>query len=638
MSKKYIKSSKKITASLVALILSITFFTLSITGIIVAQKDACAYTRSYQESYEKYINTIADSIAIRYANMITDLSFPDMVTQANEEFEDSKIGIQFTRSNTRYCTENFTSGDYDGYDVIYSGQFWYIYRTENNSRNTPILCSPVEYNLNPDKAYYVEIDISSPTVVTKEDKYYNNFALFNFLYEFKYIFILIALVSFLCMVGIIIYIAKLNVNNPQPVNKFERIINKPISTIIYLGSTAIVSLLILLLLRLTDNILVFRFNGSHFINYVGIIITTIMLATVTAMFFYELIRRIIQHTFINRLVIVHIYNKANVLGKGIIIGIITFLLLVLAFILNVIIHPTIMIPFILAITALWIIFIYKLSKLSKIIDSYAEGDWDDCLTGNPLIISDIYRNMNKISTSMQAAVAKSIRNERTKTELITNVSHDIKTPLTSIINYTDLLKRKDITEEERTKYLETLSRNSARMKKLIEDLIEASKASTGNIELNMMNCNLKTLISQSIVEHSDNAVLNNLKIVCADIKDDLLIYVDGTKLYRVFDNILSNACKYSLSGSRIYVSAFLDANTEYINIIFKNISEQEITISPDELTERFVRGDMSRHSEGSGLGLAISKSLTELMRGTLKIDIDGDQFKVTLRFPKATVL
>ena len=636
MNKRYIKSSKKIIISIVTLIVSLVFFTLSLTGIIIAQRDACAYTRPYQESYEKYIGTMAESIATKYANMVTDIRFPDTITAAQEEFMDSQIGIRFTRYSTRYYTENYNESDLKAYDVIYSKYFYYLYNSIGTDNYIPVLCTPAEYDTSHNKAYSVEIKITAPVTITHEDKYYDNFALFDFLYEFKYIFIIVALVSFLCMVGIILYIIKINSTTPQSINKFERLWAKPLSTIINLGTAVIVGLLISFYIKLTENILVFRFEGSRFMDYLGIIVTSIIFATIITMFIYELIRRILQHTLIKRLFIVQLYNRVGVLGKGITIGSITFILLTIAFILSIAIHPAIMIPFILAITALWIIFIHKLSKLSYIIDSYANGDWDDCLTGNPLIISDIYRNMNRISTSMQAAVAKSIRNERTKTELITNVSHDIKTPLTSIINYTDLLKRKDITEEERAKYLDTLSRNSTRMKKLIEDLIEASKASTGNIELNMMNCNLKTLISQSVVEHSDNAVLNNLKIVCDNIKDDILIYVDGSKLYRVFDNILGNACKYSLAGSRIYVSVVKDIE-DNVNIIFKNISEQEITISPDELTERFVRGDISRHSEGSGLGLAISKSLTELMKGTLKIDIDGDQFKVTLSFPMSTV-
>lgn len=637
MNKIFNKTSKKIIVSLITLIFSFILLTLSLTYIFIAQKEASAYTRPYQESYAIYIENMADSIATRYAAMLTDIRFPNTIEKAQKDFEYSKLGIRFTRYNTYYDTENYIHGNYYDYYEIYSNFFWYIYdHSEGDEKYVPILCSAEEYNESANQAYCVRIQISSPVVMSPDDVYYDNFALFDFLYEFKYMFIVIALISFLCIVGIILYIINFNSINPQSINKFERFCDKPLSTVIYFGTIAIILLLTSLYLKLTNNFLDFKFDNSHFTDYLGIIIISIIFSTVIAIFIYELIRRILQHTFVNRLLIIEIYNSAGVLGKGIMIGCITFVVLIIAFILSIAVHPFIILPFIIAITTLWIIFIHKLSKLSRIIDSYAEGDWDDCLTGNPLIISDIYRNMNRISTSMQAAVAKSIRNERTKTELITNVSHDIKTPLTSIINYTDLLKRENITEEERKKYLDTLSRNSARMKKLIEDLIEASKASTGNIELNMMNCNLKTLISQSIVEHTDNAVLNNLKIVCSDIKDDILIYVDGSKLYRVFDNILGNACKYSLAGSRIYVSAVTDADKK-VNIIFKNTSEQEITISPDELTERFVRGDMSRHSEGSGLGLAISKNLTELMGGMLTIDIDGDQFKVMLKFPKATV-
>ncbi len=633
MSKIFNKTAKKIIVSLIALVLSFVFFTLSLTSIIIAQKCACAYTSSYQASYEKYFYSMADNIATGYANLITDLRFPDTVAKAKNDFHESDIGIKMTRYSTYYYTTHF-----DDSNQIYSNRFYYIYSWGSSiDKYTPVLCSGSEFDEHTDQAYSVKIDISAPSNVTpsSDDIYYEHFKLFEFLYNYKYLFIAVATFSMLCIAGIILYMTKINGVNSQPVCGFERLCNKPISTVIHLITITAETLLTLLFLKLVNDVTTFNLDNPHSKKYIGLVVTSVVFSIIISIFIYELVRRILQHSFFNRLLLVQIYNKVGVFGKGIVIGSIIFILLITAFILSITVHPVIILPFIIAIFVLWIFFNHRLSKLSTIIDSYADGEWDDCLIGNPLIIGDIYRNMNKVSTSMQAAVAKSIRNERTKTELITNVSHDIKTPLTSIINYTDLLKREDITEDERKQYLNTLSRNSARMKKLIEDLIEASKASTGNIELNMMNCNVKTLISQSIVEHSDNAVINNLKIVCADIKEDILIYVDGSKLYRVFDNILGNACKYSLAGSRIYVSAVVNANDK-VNIIFKNTSEQEITISPDELTERFVRGDMSRHSEGSGLGLAISKNLTELMKGTLAIDIDGDQFKVTLSFPKIT--
>ena len=269
---------------------------------------------------------------------------------------------------------------------------------------------------------------------------------------------------------------------------------------------------------------------------------------------------------------------------------------------------------------LWITFIIYLNKFTNAFNQYAAGDWSIKLDEHPVLLSDIYANLHTLGTTMQITVEKSIRDERTKGELITNVSHDIKTPLTSIIN------------EERKEYLEVLSRNSARMKKLLEDLIEASKASTGNIELNMAPCNLNTLISQSVAEHDSNATLKNLKLIYNTKCESASIYVDGAKLFRVFDNLLSNACKYSLTGSRIFVNSTLTEDNMVV-ITFKNTSEQEITISPEELTERFVRGDMSRNSDGSGLGLAIAKSLTELMAGTFEISIDGDQFNAFLTFP-----
>lgn len=239
-------------------------------------------------------------------------------------------------------------------------------------------------------------------------------------------------------------------------------------------------------------------------------------------------------------------------------------------------------------------------------------------------------NINKVSDGIALAVEDRMKSERFKTELITNVSHDIKTPLTSIINYVDLIKKEEIQDETLQEYIDVLDRQSARLKKLIEDLMEASKASTGNLAVNLEECDVEVLLTQIIGEFEDKLIANQLEVVVQKPEHPVIVSADGRHLWRVLDNLLNNACKYSLPGTRVYISLVQLGNEAVIT--FKNISKVALNIPSEELMERFVRGDSSRNTEGSGLGLSIAQSLTELMNGSMQLDIDGDLFKVTLRF------
>ena len=241
-------------------------------------------------------------------------------------------------------------------------------------------------------------------------------------------------------------------------------------------------------------------------------------------------------------------------------------------------------------------------------------------------------NINSIQDGIQLAVAREMKSEHLKTELITNVSHDIKTPLTSIINYVDLLQKEHTAEEEQ-QYLEVLDRQSSRLKKLIEDLIEASKASTGNINADITAINVSEIISQSISEYRDKFEENSLEVVITEDREDLQVMADGNLLWRVLNNLYNNICKYSQPNTRVYVRVREEDDNALIEI--KNISREMLNISADELMERFVRGDSSRHTEGSGLGLNIARSLMDVMKGSLNISIDGDLFKSEIRIPKA---
>lgn len=238
--------------------------------------------------------------------------------------------------------------------------------------------------------------------------------------------------------------------------------------------------------------------------------------------------------------------------------------------------------------------------------------------------------INDISNGFENAIQERIKSERLKTELITNVSHDIKTPLTSIINYVDLLKKENIDNEKAKEYIEVLENKSQRLKKLTEDLIEASKASSGNVKLNLEKINVGELIKQSTGEFEDKFKTKKLEVITKIPDDEIYIYADNRYMYRIIENIFSNVAKYALENSRVYIDVVKKDKKVYIDV--KNISKEILNISEEELMQRFVRGDKSRTTEGSGLGISISKSLAELQNGTLDIKIDGDLFKVELCF------
>ena len=225
---------------------------------------------------------------------------------------------------------------------------------------------------------------------------------------------------------------------------------------------------------------------------------------------------------------------------------------------------------------------------------------------------------------------KEVKSERTKTELITNVSHDLKTPLTAIITYVNLLKQENITEEERNSYIQILEQKSMRLKELIEDLFEVSKAANGTVVLHPEEVDVVSLLKQVRFELSDKIEASGIQFHF-DLPNELLASsLDGQKTCRIFENLLVNITEYGMKGTRAYIKAEKDG--EYVQVTLRNISAEELKISPEELTERFVRGDASRNTEGSGLGLAIARSFTEVQGGTMKIEVEGDLFRVILRW------
>ena len=240
-------------------------------------------------------------------------------------------------------------------------------------------------------------------------------------------------------------------------------------------------------------------------------------------------------------------------------------------------------------------------------------------------------NLNAVSDSVTIAVEERLKSERMKTELITNVSHDIKTPLTSIINYASLMGTTDPSDPKMSEYSEVVVRQSEKLKRLIEDLVEASKASTGNLEVVPAPLDCCTFVSQTAGEYKEKIENAGLTLVTNSPEQPVMIMADGRRMMRIYDNLMNNICKYSQPGTRVYLT--LEVINGVAVTTFKNTSCAELNISADELVERFVRGDQSRNTEGNGLGLSIAKSMTELQGGKFNIDIDGDLFKVTLSFP-----
>lgn len=240
--------------------------------------------------------------------------------------------------------------------------------------------------------------------------------------------------------------------------------------------------------------------------------------------------------------------------------------------------------------------------------------------------------VNNIGEGIRKAVKTSMKDEQLKTDLITNVSHDIKTPLTSIINYVDLLKRLKIEQEPAKSYIGILDSKAQRLKQLTDDLVEASKISSGNIELNKEKLNLTELINQSLGEFSEKLEEQNLQVVLGNNNIPAFIYADSRRMWRVMENLFNNICKYAMEGTRVYVDIL--AEDGRIGVSFKNISKQQMNIRPEELTERFIRGDSSRSTEGSGLGLSIAQSLVQVQGGGFQIYLDGDLFKIVIDFPE----
>jgi signal transduction histidine kinase len=285
---------------------------------------------------------------------------------------------------------------------------------------------------------------------------------------------------------------------------------------------------------------------------------------------------------------------------------------------------------------LFIIILRRTGSFNKILintRALANGKFEpDLVIKGKSVIAKLADDINKMKYGVKTSQTAQAKSERLKTELITNVSHDLRTPLTSIITYTELLKNPEITEDERNTYIEVIDRKSQRLKVLIDDLFEASKMASGTIELSKQKVDIVQLLQQSLAEYNETIQASDIQFRVTNPEYPLYSFVDGQKMWRVFENLIGNMINYSLENTRAFIS--VKEENQQVMITFKNISKYELSENTDELFERFKRGDESRHTDGSGLGLAIAKSIVDLHGGTLDLEVDGDLFKVTVNLDR----
>ena len=275
----------------------------------------------------------------------------------------------------------------------------------------------------------------------------------------------------------------------------------------------------------------------------------------------------------------------------------------------------------------------SLTQIMGTVNEISAGNLDYVLDCNKISVAflGLAEDIQSIQGGLKKAVSEAVKGERMKTDLITNVSHDLKTPLTSIVNYVDLLKKEDLDNEKAYEYINILEEKSARLKQLIDDLVEASKAFSGNIVVNTEKVDFHELVMQACGEYEDKIKKAGLDIRINTTDENLLVLADGKYMWRIVENLISNVLKYSMTGSRVYIN--LNKNDKYGLLTVKNISAFPLDIPPEQLTERFIRGDESRTTEGSGLGLSIAQSLTNIQGGRFKVEIDGDLFKAIVEIP-----
>ena len=563
-------------------------------------------------------------------------------------YEDKNVLYHIENTHTGETTSNFNEQDY----ITTYSTSEFVTRYVNSLDGSFYDNDAVNYNYDDDNYYHyatnipvyvtsqkIEFTIYIPRNMQFTDRFFLMEKLITVGYENRYAFIFIAAISLILSIVIYSYIFISVGHRTNNSNIRVALINNIPADIL----TVVVGFI--------------GFLGVYFITELyGLVATVawgslILIGLYFVMLWYLLSLAVqakagifIKHTFIYWIfkkfakiakLIRHIFNNfATVYKVAMVIG--AFIAFELIFMgLNAYENDNLIIGWIVisVITAILLLFsAISFQKVKQGGEKIVNGDLDNKIDTTYMFgdIKDFAESLNNINQGLQTAIDDKMKSERFKTELITNVSHDIKTPLTSIVNYVDLIKKENCDNIKISQYIEVLDRQSIRLKKLIEDLVEASKASTGNLSVELTKCNLTVLINQAIGEFNEKLESKNLQIVQTLPNQELYIMADGRRLWRVFDNLLNNICKYAMSGTRVYIDLVFESQKAVIT--FRNISELPINASAEELTERFVRGDRARNTEGSGLGLSIAKSLTELQNGSFEVSTDGDLFKAKITF------
>ena len=596
--------------------------------------------------------------AVLEQNIMEDLARDEMF-YLTERYSGSKYNVEsyYEDKNILYHIENTHTGEitsnFSGQEYIASySTTEYIYRYINKLDGSIYDNDAVGYDYE-NKHYYhyatnievyettqkAEFTIYIPRDMQFTDRFFLVDKLINIGYNNRYTFVFLAVLSLALSIVVYSYlfisVGHRSDTKDIKVAMFNDIPADILSIIIFL----ICFLGIWLLSELYGLVLTVVLGSLILVALYFVVLWYLMSITVQAK-----AKKLFRHTFLYWLfkqlkkiggVVKHIYkNFATVYKVAMVIGV--FWVFILIFMgLNAYENDNLIIGFIVISIIESVILILAAIAFQRVKrggEKIVNGDLENKIDTAYMFgdIKDFAESLNNINQGLQTAIDDKMRSERFKTELITNVSHDIKTPLTSIVNYVDLIKKEDCDNQKINEYIEVLDRQSIRLKKLIEDLVEASKASTGNLSVELTKCNLSVLINQAVGEFSEKLEAKDLRVVQNIENQDICIMADGRRLWRVFDNLLNNICKYAMSGTRVYID--LVSHNGKAVITFRNISELPIIVSADELTERFVRGDRSRNTEGSGLGLSIAKSLTELQNGSFEISTDGDLFKAKLTF------
>lgn len=616
---------------------------------------------NYQEylNYENYYS-LENSNLLYCMEMLVDGENVFFTNATLTDFEEKTISDYFTKFNKNIY--------YSPYDMAY-------YTSTNISEDYFLqLMNEYNYAYTENTKIWIAVDDKYPAqdVFAQVEYVYNNFLP----YWWQYVGGAIACVAiyFLLLVVQAIYTGRVEVFDEEAeevdeeweeeeaatvqlcVSKFEQI-----PTEIWMVICGIAAGLMFTMIWFTFDMLAWKSFDSQVVLRVAAI-ETVLVSSVGCLLFLSLVRRWKVHNLWKESFTYHIlrwlYRKVLLTGVeviktvywnfpvalrtlvpyGLLMGVNVFVLM-FAFISE----AVVMLVLLIVADAVvgWILFKNSVDK-KKIVDGIGEirnGDLNyqvdtTKLYGENRILAEA---VNSIGDGIRTAVETSMKDERLKADLITNVSHDIKTPLTSIINYVDLLKREDIQDEKVKSYIQVLDNKSQRLKQLTDDLVEASKISSGNITLHIERINIVELLNQAIGEFSEKFETKDLQMVVTFDSKAMYIDADSRRMWRVIENLFNNIYKYAMPGTRVYIDGKEEKNGKDSDVVLnvKNISAQPLNINADELTERFIRGDVSRSTEGSGLGLSIAKNLTEAQNGKFHIYLDGDLFKAIIRFPKA---